>query len=347
MAEIAAKPTIVMEAGRKVDEGGRGLRGMKRLNLALRLASNLAYDGWRYWRNAYLMGARQGQQRSARMMADAHFLEYGMSLANASAGFGRTRARRLASDLEIHLRTGGPDAVSAIARNTLTAYLTFNAGHKDDLEDIVTIMEQQSNVQLCDVAAGTETVSAAEIRASSDIDFLGFVRSRHSIRTFQPGPPPVEELRRAVQAAQEAPSSCNRQSCHVYAYTDPALLERVRKLQAGNRTFGHQLGGILIVASDLRAWETVGERYQGWVDGGLFAMTLAYALHAEGLGTCMLNWSVEKGQDRALRQLTGLDDSQSIITMMGFGWLPDTLKVCVSPRLPVSEVLTLNRRLSV
>ncbi|GEO87057.1 MULTISPECIES: nitroreductase family protein [Alphaproteobacteria] len=336
------KPAAAVEAGRKVKAETRGSQGVRRFGAALRLASNLAYDGFRYWRNAYLLEASRSRQRAARMMADAHFLEYGMSLSNAKTGLGRARAERLASDMELHLRESGPDSASAIARKTLESYLMFNAVDNSGLKDLQAVLTRHPAAARHDVAAGVETVSAAEIHAKSAIDFLGFVRSRHSIRSFKPGPQPVEELKRAVIAAQETPSSCNRQSCHVFAYTDPALLERVRKMQAGNRTFGHQLAGILIVTSNLNAWETVGERYQGWVDGGLFAMTLAYALHAEGLGTCMLNWSVEKEQDRALRRLTGLDDSQLVITMMGFGWLPETLDVCVSQRLPLSETLTLN-----
>lgn len=346
MADGALKPAATVEVGRKVDVGTHGFPGVRRIGAALRLASNLAYDGFRYWRNSYLQDVNRPRQRAARMMADAHFLEYGMSLSNAKAGFGRVRAERLASDVEAYLRQSGPGAVSEIARKTLESYLAFNAGEDRGLEGLRSTLSRHLPESRYDVAGGVETVSATEIHAKSAIDFLGFVRSRHSIRSFKPGPQPVEELKRAVMAAQEAPSSCNRQTCHVYAYTDPVLLERVRKMQAGNRTFGHQLAGLLIVTSDLNAWETVGERYQGWVDGGLFAMTLAYALHAEGLGTCMLNWSVEKEQDKALRRLTGLDDGQLVITMMGFGWLPDTLDVCVSQRLPISETLTLNRPLT-
>ncbi|MGV2077088.1 MULTISPECIES: hypothetical protein [unclassified Rhizobium] len=34
----------------------------------------------------------------------------------------------------------------------------------------------------------------------------------------------------------------------------------------------------------------------------MFAMKLALGLHAEGLGTCMLNWSAARDQDQMLRR---------------------------------------------
>ena len=89
-----------------------------------------------------------------------------------------------------------------------------------------------------------------------------------------------------------------------------------------------------------------GERYQGWVDGGMFAMSLAYGFHAEGLGAVMLNWSVTLRRDRELRALTGIPDSSLVITMIGFGNLPERLTVPVSQRKPLDLALALNAPLN-
>lgn len=75
-------------------------------------------------------------------------------------------------------------------------------------------------------------------------------------------------------------------------------------------------------------------------------MTLAYGLYAEGLGTCMLNWSVEKQQDQKLRALLGLDDRHLIVMLMVVCWLPDELTVCASHRLPLSDIRTVNKLLT-
>lgn len=343
MAEAQVIGKAKSEAGRAVAEAPPGL--FRRLSLSAELWRNFAYDALRFWRHSYLLGATRRQHLAGRILADAHFLEYGMALSDARPGFGRARAARLARDLARYAADMGEDVTVKTALGVLEAYLAFNAAVPDGLEPIRATLAELKMVRSEEVQVGAETVQRAQIQAAAKVDFLDFVRARHSVRSFIPGPRPDDEIRRAVLAAREVPSSCNRQTCHVHAYTDPDLLERVRKMQAGNRTFGHQLSGLLVITSDLGRWETIGERYQPWIDGGLFAMTLAYALHAEGLGTCMLNWSVERQQDRKLRNLIGLDDSRLVVVLIGIGWMPEEFSVCASQRLPVSEILTLNQGL--
>jgi len=332
------------EAGRAVADAPLG--AARRFALSWGLFRNFAYDALRFRKWSYLMGASRRRHFAARILADAHFLEYGMALSDAQPGFGRARAVRLSHDLARYFADMGQDTTARTALGVLEAYLAFNADAPEGLAPIRAAVSSLTALQADGVQVGAETVQRAQIQAASGIDFLGFVQARHSVRSFMAGPRPDAEIQRAVLAAREVPSSCNRQTCHVHAYTDPDLLKRVRKMQAGNRTFGHQLSGILVVTSDLGAWETIGERYQPWIDGGLFAMTLAYALHAEGLGTCMLNWSVEHQQDRKLRQLMGLEENQLIVVLIGIGWMPEEFSVCASQRLPVSEILSLNQPLA-
>lgn len=339
-----AKTAEGAEAGRPVS--GVVARGpgawIARMRLGGRLLANVAYDARRFWRHAGMRAQASRNNLTARMLSDAHFLEYGMALRTAQPGFGRARAHRLAQDLDRCLAAFGPIGEAQIGLQALQAYLSFNIQAPEGLDPIVAAVERGQ--PRCDTAlrAGVETVTRDQIRAASAIDFPGFVRARHSIRSFIPGPQPVEQVRRAARVAQETPSSCNRQTCRVHAWTDPDLVNSVRKFQRGNRTFGHELSAILVVTSDLGAWDSVGERTQGFVDGGLFLMTLTYALHAEGLGTCILNWSVEKEQDQTFREFVGLDDGQLVIALIGVGWMPESFAVCVSQRVPLDQILLLN-----
>ena len=79
-----------------------------------------------------------------------------------------------------------------------------------------------------------------------------------------------------------------------------------------------------------------------WVDGGLFSMSLVYALHSLGIGTCCLNLCVPASADRKLHRITGIPDSEAAIMMIAAGHLPERLQVAESVRRPVSE--TLSRR---
>lgn len=319
---------------------------LARVRRATALLADTAYDMSRYWRHSFTRGARVHENLRARIAIALHFLEYSMSLRASQPGHAQDKAAQLARDLQTYTTHFGFDATVEIALEALSAYLAFNRSAGNDLSHIADKVKDLRSAGGLGLRGGTEMVTLANITAHSQFDFLSFAEARHSIRQYAPGSVDPEKIARAVRAAQQSPSSCNRQTCRAWIWTEPQAMARVVALQNGNRGFGDQLGGIAIVTSDLAHWETATERYQGWVDGGMFAMSLAYGFHAEGLGAVMLNWSVPRAQDRKLRRLTGIPDSALVVTMIGFGNLPETLRVPISQRKPLDYALSLNAPLS-
>lgn len=179
---------------------------------------------------------------------------------------------------------------------------------------------------------GYLALDAESIRADARGDFASLARSRHSIRHFSDAPVDPALIQRAIEIAQKTPSVCNRQSWRVYCVREPDLKQRVAQLQGGNRGFGEQIDTLLIIASDLHSFFAINERNQAYVDGGLFSMSLMYALHYQGLGTCALNWSADVRKDRRLKKVAGIPDCMNIIMLMAVGQLPDTLRVARSVR---------------
>lgn len=322
------------------------LTRLEALRQAWRLAVAHATDGLRFWRHSFTRRASDREQMRGRIAMDLHFLEYGMALRAPSVGHGLDKAERLIDDIETYLRRWRADAQTAIAMRALDAHLALNVGHPR----ATPIRERLDALSLdadADLRGGVEEVRREDIAAAvRGVDFPAFAAARHSIRQFAPDPVPEAALRRAVAAAQQSPSSCNRQTCRLHVWTRPDLVARVVALQSGNRGFGHELGGVAVVWSDLRNWSGAGERASGLVDGGMFAMSFILALHAEGLGTISLNWSEEPAKDRALRRLAALPESAQIVVMVGFGTLPETLRVPVSQRRPVESCLSLDPSLS-
>lgn len=103
--------------------------------------------------------------------------------------------------------------------------------------------------------------------------------------------------------------------------------------QPGNRGFGHLASRALVVTVDLQAFSGPGERNQAWVDGGMFAMSLLYALHSLGYGACPLAWSQRSSFDRQARAALGIPPNEVIIMMIAVGTLPERFRVAVSQRL--------------
>jgi nitroreductase len=189
---------------------------------------------------------------------------------------------------------------------------------------------------------GVELTGRDEIANAITLDFSGFLRRRHSIRQYAPDPVDPSLIREAVADAQTAPSVCNRQTCRAYAFTEREDIAKLLTLQSGNTGFAQEIPVLFVITADMGQMNLLGERYQGWIDGGLFAMTLALALHARGLGACFLNWSVPSARDRELRKLIGIPDAELVITMMACGHLKSRFAVPVSQRKPLDAVLITN-----
>jgi nitroreductase len=277
-----------------------------------------------------------------------HSIEHGLSLSEPRPGFGRDKVASLLRKTRAYVQAFGADASAASALKVLDAYVAFNREAAVDVTELAAELDRL-NAELAfrelPVKGGTEEVLAEQIRQFAGFDFNAFMDARHSVRQYADRPVDPAVIARAVRAAQQAPSVCNRQACRVYAFTEAGDKARVLSYQSGNRGFGHEIGVVMVVTANMAHMNLIGERYQHWIDGGLFAMTLALAYHAQGLGTCMLNWSVTKEIDQAMRRCVGIPDNEAVITMMGAGHLKDEFRVPRSQRKPIEDVLKLNPQL--
>lgn len=121
---------------------------------------------------------------------------------------------------------------------------------------------------------------------------------------------------------------------HVFENAQEAL-----DWQPGNKGFGHLASRGLVVTVDLQAFSGAGERNQAFIDGGMFAMSILYALHAQGLGACPLAWSMRPADDVKMRRALDIPNNEAVIMMISVGNLPDTLQVAKSHRMPLDHFL--------
>lgn len=108
---------------------------------------------------------------------------------------------------------------------------------------------------------------------------------------------------KSVGLAQNSPSACNRQPTRIHIIESEQLRNQVLELQGGNRGFGKLADTVIIISVELVGYRDVKERNNLFVDGGMYAMNLLYALHSYRIGACPLNWCYSTEQDLALRRL--------------------------------------------
>lgn len=311
-------------------------RGIGRIGRAL---SGFLYDFRRYVLFAgWSKNLKNKDIRNYHSVKIYHALEKSMSFPNRNANSGWANANLLLDCCLAAQKAGNIGFHDRAAISVLRQFVNLeeNAG-RPEASAIRQALEKLYAAN--DVPTGVTVIKNHTFGKGRLDDPESFFNSRYSLRDFSDAKVPMEVVERATTLAMKAPSACNRQPWAIYYTNDPELRDSALKYQSGNRGFGHKVPMLLVIASDLRAFMPGQERYQHWIDGGIFSMSLILSLHSLGLGSCCLNWSQSAPQDKAFRSVFGIADQHTIIMMLAVGWPKEDNTVCVSGRRPIDEVL--------
>jgi len=298
-------------------------------------------DCVRYFRHAHMAKANLNQkQLSSKLIASSHVIEKGMSLPSPRLGYGKKMLLSIIDCLSLY-RSNNYDQSDFSYTNSVAvikAYYEYHAKNGYDLKEIGDdIIAATVGAEIVD--AGITTFSRTEYLRLAKGDFHDCALSRYSVRAFSGESVPENSVQNAMTVARKTPSVCNRQSWHVYWVKSENARHRLAELQNGHRGFGDQVDSFLVITTDLHSFFGIGERNQCYVDGGLYAMSLLYALHYEGIGACPLNWCMTPSIDKKLRHEVDIPSNENIIMIIAIGMVPGNVRVAKSIRKPVEKTL--------
>ena len=302
-------------------------------------------DCVRYLKNSGVLHQDEEVRLRARITASYHVVEKGLTHHNPRPGFGKDIASALARYLKTYRSAGYPTSCSQYqaAIVVLDCYRAFQQGNNAQVPIAVDQFFQELGPTPVAGFNGEYIMKSGEdLLASWRGDFASLAKHRHSIRHFTGTPVSEAAIQRAVDLARCAPSACNRQSVRVHVLKNQQQIEQILELQGGARGFIELIDKLLIVTADLRGYSSFRERHLPYVDGGLFAMALMYALCYEGIGSCPLNMALSPGSETAIRGIAGLSEPEAAVVMLGVGNVPESLKVAHSQRKPLHEYLVLH-----
>lgn len=288
---------------------------------------------------AELQGQLTAEQLLAILNIEYHRIEKGLALPSRRALAGQDVVLRLESAInEYRQRFGNHDIVN-ISIAALECYQNENSGGalSDETKSALTRIGSLAGKTNQAAKGGFKTLTREEIIEAGAVD-KSFFTKRHSIRDYLNQPVPRETILNIIDMARYTPSVCNRQGWRLHVVETPRLIADCLALQNGNRGFTEKVKLLLAVSADLHAFVSVEERNQGWIDGGLFSMALMYAIHANGLGSCPLNWCATKENDLKLRQVLELPPNESVIMLITVGYIPDHIKVAISSRKSAEDI---------
>lgn len=310
------------------------------LNLK-KIYSNYFYDIKRYCKYSATFATKEPKQLLGKIIAHYHVIEKGLSYQEIKLGF----ARDIVQNLIFMLKTYSDKNFDISNTQYLTAVSVIQKYidlHEQKEFNVTSVKNMFYGIKVpvtCNMGGCIE-LTKDEIDLKRKLDFKEMAFSRYSIRDFTEDDVDVRMLEEAIRISQKSPSVCNRQTTRVYIVLSKPTIEKYLSYQNGNRGFGHKINKLLIITSNLNYFEGINERNQSFIDGGIFGMSLLYALHYLGLGAVTLNWCTNQEKDKKFRAVSEIRDNENIILMIGVGNIPEKFKVPKSERNSLEEIVS-------
>ncbi|MGB4415531.1 MAG: nitroreductase family protein [Paludibacter sp.] len=309
-------------------------RKLNNYSLKKELKAAYLYDLNRYLKYTDAFGSDIETNLISRIIRNYHVIEKGLTMPEARLGFGRNNLITLVMDCLKYIQKYGKEDEQIIhAIGVILEYELFHHQKKFKLDNeivyyIETIRNNIENIAVCSQVETTKN----EYFKYSNCSFPEFANSRSSIRNYSKEEIPTERIINALELARNTPSACNRQCWRTYIYSDKTEICNILEIQGGNRGFGHLTNKLIVIAAEVGVFSNIAERNEAYIDGGIYAMNLLYAIHYQRIAGCILNCSNTIEKDIKLRKICKIKDSEVFIAMIACGIPPETFYVASSKR---------------
>lgn len=281
------------------------------------------------------------QNIKSLMIFYGHSIEKGLSRENPRVGFGKKIMLSLLEQMKRYDELGFDkgDVCFINAASIVNEYFTFHAKKNSDIAYIPKkfnlIIEEIGLIK--SQLGGVRKIISMEKVSKKKMNFKALASSRCSIRDFDDTNLDMNLVREAIEIASKSPSVCNRQSARIYIITDKEKIEQILKIQGGFNGYTPP-PCLILVTSDIRCFIDVSERNQPYIDGGIFSMSLVYALEYQGFATCILNAMLDSKKMKITKDLLGIQNSENLILYISVGNSKNDYTVPRSFRYPIEQI---------
>jgi len=296
--------------------------------------------------NAVMSGILQRPVHSAedfsryRLRRSAHRLEKGFSVYDGREVFASAYIGAAVEDFKTLVESpafkeNNPDEFAYFVY-TLDSYFRLVTRGVDVKIDAARAL--YGRLRPADIAPATMQ-TANEVNQLPFEALRDFVNSKHSVRHFLERPVDPGLLDECIELAGRAPSACNRQPFRYEVLIEREAISRYKEVSIGLSGFSDYLPCVILVVGELRAFEGPSDRHLPFVDGALSTMLLLLALHAKGLGSCIVNWPDTEAFHEGARRIIGLDDDQFVTLSIVAGHpCPESSASLQSPRKALDAI---------
>ncbi|WP_405294433.1 nitroreductase family protein [Algibacter sp. Ld11] len=173
-------------------------------------------------------------------------------------------------------------------------------------------------------------------------DFYKLTKYRRSVRWFLNKKVPHELVDKAILAANQSPSACNRQPFEYRIIDDPELLKTIVGLPMGVKGYSDGIPMLIVAVGNLDAYFYEGDRHVIYIDASLANMTLIFALETLGLGSCAINWPDVEHLEQKMAKFLNLKKHQRAIMCLAVGYPDPEGKVAYSEKKSLDYIRKYN-----
>lgn len=283
-----------------------------------RLWNQYKQDYRRYKDNA-LLGTKEPTQKNLLgiITFKTHSVEKGLSHQDFRPGFGKTSSLR---ELDLYLteyKKLSYDLTHPYIKNAISVLREYADKHDSLGENIDWFKErfsfwlERENLK----TAGAKTLNHKD---SSMKNFRELAKNRYSVREYSSEPVDVADIMDAINISMKTPSVCNRSPWSVKIITDKDRMQELLKLQGGFGGYSMP-DKLLLITVHTSYFNGLGERNQPYIEGGLFTMSLTYALEYKNIAAVALNAMFTNDVTEKIKSILKLDDDEILITFLGTG----------------------------
>ena len=311
------------------------------LKYIIKAIPHFFYDSYRFYKYSGFRSVKKENSLVALIVHDYHVIEKGLTMPETRFGFGKAKMLVLISNCKLYINRFGYN--NGQVKHSVQVILEYEKthaqeGHKLD-NDLINAIQSLKDIAHENKVCEQIQITKNEYFSHTSSPFSQFSNSRKSIRNYVETDLKISRIQNAINLARNTPSACNRQTSRVYVYTDKEQIKRILDVQGGNRGFGHLTNKLIVIAADQGVFFGLNERYQTYIDGGMFAMNILYALHHEKIAGCILNCSHSVEKDKRMRQVCPINKSEVYIAMITCGEAPEQFMIAQSYRNPLEEYL--------
>ncbi|MCP4603917.1 MAG: nitroreductase family protein [Proteobacteria bacterium] len=155
------------------------------------------------------------------------------------------------------------------------------------------------------------------------------IRTRQSVRGYQPGPVTRDQLETIVDCGRLAPTALNEQVWEFVVVTEKATLMRLSEIMPENGPFLADASSCIVISGDR-------EHRSVYLDGAAAVENMLLAAHAMDLGACWIQ-AFEKPYNNAVMELLEIPDNQVLVAVISIGIPFESIKT--PPKRSLDDVL--------